>query len=904
MSRTGAHSMAHTSPGDKLEVLLEKHPEPRASFSQRMRRIFRRNSPEPRAKLQEEEEAQLAREPPLIEKAETMHTPKAVRKLQFANIDAARIHPEDLPEGYDPDENYRGLDAYVNARRAERRRVRRAERRMMLANLHRRHSSDDEFDSDDASSDSSSSSSEGPLGIARLRALFGHDSDSSSSSSSSSSDDSDSDTDDTVSVVSNTSRSVAADTDAASILSRRSRHARRDDSSVTDSPALSTALSVFTPRLGGARQARNRRRVRRQRKRERKYMQKASRKARRNARRLREIAGGITEYALYTPMAPGQDTWLVTESWNAVVHRWHDYFLYHQQLDGHAGDLGAPHETDMDSFALPPPALETHEEDNEFRPTNDDESWYDQERNTGRHMSDVPLTPFLSDHPPSTPFTPRTVRTIGQANARTVDTIAEEDLGDLGEPLLGDPMLALPSQTPRSAAAPPPISELLPPLLSPPPQVQSNPWWLDIRCPTYKDMRELSTFFPLHPLTVEDILKQEPREKVETFDRLGYYFVVIRALDENYFKFTRADRNEGEVSLKQIEQELGRNQLYGSTRSDAEAAHHDGPTWEITKDAQNSKEGLEGLNAGSVSLYLVVFAHGVLSFHFEDVQKHLDNVRSRLENHVIPADYNADWIVHGIYDSVVDAFLPYVSFLQVQEGIIEALGNDLSVSNENDRTATRTNDQHADLYRGMLKYLLPSSKKKKKKKSNFTTAEALRQSRFILRLSETREVVTGLFRLLTPKVDVLRGMKKRLYDSRGAATDENMILMYMDDIVDHLSLMVSQLQERDHALAHVHSVFLVSSRTTNKEVQLRMIRYLVIASSVATGTLLCQLSTSTFSMNVKVPADAQDDYTYYHYYPFGLVVTFIGLVPLIMYSYYRAVDKSARHKYERENARR
>ncbi|WFC94301.1 hypothetical protein MBRA1_000930 [Malassezia brasiliensis] len=902
MSRTGAHSMAHTLPGDKLEELPEKQPEPHASLAQRLRRAFRRTPPEPRAKLKEEEDAQLAEAPPPRDLGEITHTPKAMRKLQFANIDAARIHPEDLPQDYDPDDNYRGLDAYVNARRAERRRLRRAERRMMLANLHRRHAFDDELDSDDASSDSSSSSSEGPLGIARLRALFGHDSDSSSSSSGS--DTSESDSDDTASVVSNTSRSIATDTDAASILSRRSRHARRDDNSVTDSPALSTALSVFTPRLSGARQTRNRRRVRRQRKRERKYMQKASRKARRNARRLREIAGGVTEYALYTPMAPGQDAWLTTESWNAVVHRWHDYFLYHQQLDGHAGDLGAPHETDMDSFVLPPPALDAPDEDNEFRPTNDDESWYDQERNTGRHMSDVPLAPFLADHTPSLPFTPRMVRTIGQSNTHTVDTIAEEDLGDLGEPLLGDPMLALPSKTPRSVAAPPPISELLPPLLSPPPQVQSNPWWLDIRCPTYKDMQELSTFFPLHPLTVEDILKQEPREKVETFDRLGYYFVVIRALDENYFKFTRADHNEGEVSLKQIEQELGRNQLYGNRHSDPEAAQQTGPTWEITKDVQNSKEGLEGLNAGSVSLYLVVFAHGVLSFHFEDVQKHLDNVRSRLENHVIPADYNADWIVHGIYDSVVDAFLPYVSFLQVQEGIIEALGNDLSVSNENERAASRSNDQQADLYRGMLKYLLPSSKKKKKKKSNFTTAEALRQSRFILRLSETREVVTGLFRLLTPKVDVLRGMKKRLYDYRGAATDENMILMYMDDIVDHLSLMVTQLQERDHALAHVHSIFLVSSRTMNKEVQLRMIRYLVIASSVATGTMLCQLSTSSFSMNVKVPADAQGDYTYDHYYPFGIIVAFIGIVPFIMYSYYRAVEKNARRKYERENARR
>lgn len=35
----------------------------------------------------------------------------------------------------------------------------------------------------------------------------------------------------------------------------------------------------------------------------------------------------------------------------------------------------------------------------------------------------------------------------------------------------------------------------------------------------------------LHPLTLEDILHQEPREKLELFPGLGYYFVVFRALE-------------------------------------------------------------------------------------------------------------------------------------------------------------------------------------------------------------------------------------------------------------------------------------------------------------------------------------------------------------------------------------
>jgi magnesium transporter len=35
----------------------------------------------------------------------------------------------------------------------------------------------------------------------------------------------------------------------------------------------------------------------------------------------------------------------------------------------------------------------------------------------------------------------------------------------------------------------------------------------------------------LHPLTLEDILQQEPREKLELFPRLGYYFISFRAVE-------------------------------------------------------------------------------------------------------------------------------------------------------------------------------------------------------------------------------------------------------------------------------------------------------------------------------------------------------------------------------------
>ncbi|WFD41869.1 hypothetical protein MPSI1_000505 [Malassezia psittaci] len=871
------------------------------SFLARLKRSMSRK-PEDSSSMATADRTEPVSSPRLTEKlAPESHTPIPVQRLHFANLNAAQIRPEDLPPGYDPSENYRGLDDYVNARRNERRRIRRQDRRSKLAHLQHKRSSDEESYSSDSSTSSSSSSS-APLGMARLRAFFGYDSESSSSSSSSDSESSSSShtSDDDRSVVSSANRSVS-DHDGASIISRRSRHVPHEESAITDSPAMNAALSVFNPRLHHVRQAKIRRRAREQRKRDKKYLQKASRKARRNARRLREITGGITEYALYTPMAPGQDPWVVTQSWHTIYQRWHNYFLYHRQLDSHAGDLGAPQESDLGELRLPSPALPASVAQPSFDYVEKDQSWYDKERDTGQHMSDVPLTPHLRDIS-AAQNTRRTAPISEDMQISKVPIITEENelLGDDGyENLLGDPMLSLPEKIPQRKNLPP-LAEILPPKQSLSSDLQSNPWWLDVRCPTYKDMQELSSLFPLHPLTVEDILKQEPREKVENFDRLGYYFVVLRALDENYFRFMRSDRNEVQISPKQIEKDVGRNGLYNDKSSDREAADVQTPVWEIRKDAQNNKEGLEGLNAGSVSLYLVVFSHGVISFHFEDVQKHIDNVRFRLRNHVIPADNNAEWIVHAIYDSVVDAFLPYVTFLAVQEGAIEALGNNSTIVDS--VTPTKEQKKAADLYRGLLSYVF--SARKKKSKNKFSAAEALRQSRFIFRLSETREIVTGLFRLLNPKNDVLRGLRKRLSDARSDASDEHIILLYLDDIFDHVSMMVNQLQERDNALAHMHSIFLVSSQTSNKEVQIRMIRYLVIASSVATATLLCQLSTSTFSLNIKIPADAEHDYTYNHYIPFGSIVAFLCMVPFILYTYYRFVDRNARRKYERANARR
>lgn len=56
-------------------------------------------------------------------------------------------------------------------------------------------------------------------------------------------------------------------------------------------------------------------------------------------------------------------------------------------------------------------------------------------------------------------------------------------------------------------------------------------FWLDVMNPTDSEMKVLSKAFGIHPLTAEDIMLQEAREKVELFRH--YYFVAYRSFEQD-----------------------------------------------------------------------------------------------------------------------------------------------------------------------------------------------------------------------------------------------------------------------------------------------------------------------------------------------------------------------------------
>ncbi|KAI2615616.1 cora-domain-containing protein [Hypoxylon sp. NC1633] len=129
-------------------------------------------------------------------------------------------------------------------------------------------------------------------------------------------------------------------------------------------------------------------------------------------------------------------------------------------------------------------------------------------------------------------------------------------------------------------------------------------WWLDVLSPTEAEMKVLSKAFGIHPLTSEDIMLQEQREKVELFRH--YYFVIYRSFDQ-----------------------------------DAESENHLEP----------------------VNMYVVVFREGVISFHFSQTP-HPANVRRRIRQLKDFMILSSDWISYAIIDDITDVYLPLIQTIE------------------------------------------------------------------------------------------------------------------------------------------------------------------------------------------------------------------------------------------------
>ena len=161
-------------------------------------------------------------------------------------------------------------------------------------------------------------------------------------------------------------------------------------------------------------------------------------------------------------------------------------------------------------------------------------------------------------------------------------------------------------------------------------------FWLDVLSPTDTEMRVISKTFGIHPLTAEDIMMQEAREKVELFR--NYYFVNYRTFEQD----------------------------------------------------MNSEDYLEPIN-----MYVAVFREGVISFHFS-MTPHPANVRRRIRQLKDYLILSSDWISYAIIDDITDVFAPLIQTIENEVDDIDDAVLQLHSGGKEDSSNKKDNEKRSE----------------------------------------------------------------------------------------------------------------------------------------------------------------------------------------------------------------
>ncbi|KAI9509070.1 hypothetical protein F5148DRAFT_978857 [Russula earlei] len=409
-------------------------------------------------------------------------------------------------------------------------------------------------------------------------------------------------------------------------------------------------------------------------------------------------------------------------------------------------------------------------------------------------------------------------------------------------------------------------------------------WWLDVASPSWEDMRSLGRLLHLHPLTLEDILQQESREKLELFPKLGYYFIVLRAIESStpHGLFESASQNTG-----------------------------------ASKDVSNE-----------ICIYVVVFRDGICTFHFSNISEHLDRVRGKLQTTAQSARKSSAWIAHGILDSVVDSFFPLVDEIGEHVMAIEnavysedspastitpipsdnaqALrilhvrhGNPLAnarsprtlpngeksvfVSSDEKRIfprdvasvkTTRTQFLFPKLtlrliLQRMRRALTSLCRRNKPRKVKPTCSSA---NLGLYRIARTRHLATSVAGVLATKLGVVAAIRKRLLAPDGlGARDDLEVAIYFGDVQDHILTLQQSLEHYERMLRQSHPMYLQSLRIDFLRVNANNSYKALMFALVTVVVLPPNMVTGAFTLNVKMPRNNNGEY-----WLFGVVI--LGLL--------------------------
>lgn len=159
-------------------------------------------------------------------------------------------------------------------------------------------------------------------------------------------------------------------------------------------------------------------------------------------------------------------------------------------------------------------------------------------------------------------------------------------------------------------------------------------WWLNVNRATKEEVHGICKAFGVHPLTIEDIITQEAREKIELFP--SYYFACFRSF--------------------------------------------------------NVVEESDGIEYEPFNIYVLVFREGTLSFSFAP-NSHASQVRKRITALKEYVSLSSDWICYALMyahlqavgaivtlladisakhsDNIVDCFAPVIRTIELEADAIE-----------------------------------------------------------------------------------------------------------------------------------------------------------------------------------------------------------------------------------------
>ncbi|KAF3911867.1 hypothetical protein AA313_de0209570 [Arthrobotrys entomopaga] len=322
-------------------------------------------------------------------------------------------------------------------------------------------------------------------------------------------------------------------------------------------------------------------------------------------------------------------------------------------------------------------------------------------------------------------------------------------------------------------------------------------WWLDVLSPTKAEMKVFQDAFGIHPLTAEDILMQEPREKVELFR--NYYLVSYRTFEQD----------------------------------------------------PNDEEYMEPVN-----FYIVVFRTGVLTFHFS-MTPHSANVRRRIRQLKDYIDITADWISYALIDNITDAFGPIIQMIEDEcDEIDDIILADVETTNDK-TTPPKPNGVPTSFDR--RNSILPSLRPSTTEKDDAATTTGHQDDASMLRrIATCRKKVMGLYRLMGNKADVIKGFSKRCNEHWEVAPRSE-IGLYLGDIQDHIVTMVANLVHVEKILSRGHSNYLAQISIKMNERQEETADTLGKLTVLGTIVLPMNIVTGLWGMNVLVPGQGDDD---------------------------------------------